>query len=125
MNRTRVCVVFLSKKVDQSHLTMESFKLVLVFNTSAQMFPNYTPGSFTNFLFEQLNMEGQWEVAISELSYPSMYQNVTEGKFMFLIKRFSKLFESYCLEPCLYSSMTDIVEAMNNRIQEKHNHSET
>ena len=26
-------------------------------------------------------MDGQWEVAISEISYPSMYQNVTEGKF--------------------------------------------
>ena len=27
-------------------------------------------------------MKGQWEVAISDISYPSMYQNVTEGKFM-------------------------------------------
>ena len=35
-------------------------------------------------------LEGQWEVAISGTSYPSMYQNVTEGKFMFFDKKLSK-----------------------------------
>ena len=44
---------------------------------------HYTLRSFANFLPEQLNLEGQWEVENSEISYTSMYQNVTEGKFMF------------------------------------------
>ena len=79
---------------------------------------------FTNFLPEQLNLEGQWEVAISEISYPSMYQNVTEGKFMFCDEKLSKSSEFYYLEPGLYPSITDIVEAMNTLIQERHNHSE-
>ena len=61
---------------------MESFTIELVSNASAQLFPDNTLSSFTNFLTEQLNLDGQWEVAISETSYPSMYQNVTEGKFM-------------------------------------------
>ena len=58
---------------------MESFTEDLVSNASAQLFPDNTLSSFTNFLPEQLNLDGQWEVAISELSYPTMYQNVTEG----------------------------------------------
>ena len=103
---------------------MELFTIELVSNASAQLFPDNTLSSFTNFLPEQLNLDGQWEVAISEISYPSMYQNVTEGKFMFFDKKLSKSSEFYYLEPGLYPSITDIVEAMNVLIQERHNHSE-
>ena len=93
----------------------------LVSNASAQLFPDNTLSSFTNFLPEQLNLDGQWEVAISEVSYPSLYQNVTEGKFMFFDKKLSKLSEFYYLEPGLYLSITDTVEAMRILIQERHN----
>ena len=103
---------------------MESFTIELVSNASAQLFPDKTLSSFTNFSPEQLNLEGQWEVAISEISYPSLYQNITEGKFMIFDKKLSKSSEFYYLETSLYPSITDIVEAMNNLIQEIHNHSE-
>ena len=43
---------------------------------------------------------------------------------MFFDRKFSKSSEFYYLEPGLYPSITDIVEAMNNLIQERHNHSE-
>ena len=43
---------------------------------------------------------------------------------MFFDKKLSKLSEFYYLEPGLYPSITDIVEAMNTLIQERHNHSE-
>ena len=70
---------------------MESFTIELVSNASGELFPDNTLSSFTNILPEQLNLEGQWEVAISEISYPSMYQNITEGKFKFFDERMSKL----------------------------------
>ena len=53
-----------------------------------------------------------------------MYQNVTREKFMFFDKKFSISSEFYYLEPGLCPSVTDIVEAMNTLIQERHNHSE-
>ena len=96
----------------------------MVSNAPAQLFPDNTLSSFTNFLPEQLNLEGQWEVAISEISYPSMYQNDTEGKFMFFDRKLSKSSDFYYLERGLYPSITDIVEAMNTLNQERHNHSE-
>ena len=108
--------------VDQSHFTMESFTMELVSN--AQLFPDITLSTFTNFLPEQLNLDGQWEVAISEISYPSMYQNVTKEKFMFFDKNFSKSSDFYYQEPRLYPSITDILEAMNILIQEKDNQCE-
>ena len=103
---------------------MESFTTELVSNASAQLFPDNTLSSFTNSVTEQLNLEGQWEVAVLEKSYPTMYQNVTEENFMFFDKKLSNSSEFYYLEPRLGPSITVIVEAMNTLIQEKHNHSE-
>ena len=103
---------------------MESFTIELVSNASAQLFLDITLSSFTNFLPGQLNLDGQWEVSVSEISYPSVYQNVTDGKFMFFDKKLSKSSEFYYLEPRLYPSITDIVETMDILIQERHNHSE-
>ena len=54
-----------------------------------------------------------------------MYQNITEGKFKFLDKKISKSTSTYCIKPGLYTSITDIAEAMNTVIQERNNHNET
>ena len=70
-------------------------------------------------------MGGQWEVAISEIFYPSMYKNVTQGKFQFYDDKLSKTTEAYCLKPGLYSSLADIVEAIKNLIQGRNNHRDT
>ena len=77
---------FYQKKLVKVFFTMKSFTIELVSNASAQLFPDNTLSFFTNVLPEQLNLDGQWEVAISEISYPSMYRNVTERKFMFLTR---------------------------------------
>ena len=117
MNMMRLSAVSFLGRVDQSHSTIESCTKEFVSNASAQLFPKNTVSSFTKFLPEQLNLEGQWEVAILEISYPSMYQNVTEGKFPF-DKKLPKSSDFYCLEPGSYPSITDIVEALIILIQE-------
>ena len=104
---------------------MDSITIDLVSSASGELFPDNTLSSYTNFLPEQVNLERQWEVAISETSYPSMYQNITEGKFMFFNKKLSKSTSTYSIEPGLYTSITDIVEAMNTLIQERNNYNET
>ena len=104
---------------------MESLTKGLVSNASAQLLPDKTLSSFLFFLPEQRNLEGQWEVAISESFHPSRYQNLTEGKILFFDKKLSKLLEFYYLELCLCPSITDVVETTNILIQERHNHSES
>ena len=54
-----------------------------------------------------------------------MYQNITEGYSKFFDQKLSKYASTYNLEPGLYTSITDIVEAVNTLIQEKNNHNET
>ena len=62
-------------------VVMNSFKIQLVSNASFNWYPNNSLRSFTKFLPEQTHLREEWEVAISEISYPSLYQNVTEEKF--------------------------------------------
>ena len=47
------------------------------------------------------------------------------GYFKFFDEKFSKSTSTYNLELGLYTSITDIVEAMNALIQERNNHNET
>ena len=107
---------------------MDSFTIELISNASGECFPDNTLSSFTNFLPEQVNLEGQWKVrvrvSISEISYPSIHQNMTERYFKFFGEKLSKSTSTYNLEPGLYSSITDIVEAMNTLIQERNNDNE-
>ena len=62
---------------------MDSITIELAPNASGELFPDNGLSSFTNFVPEQVNLEGQWKAAISEISYPSMYQNITKGYFKF------------------------------------------
>ena len=104
---------------------MDLFTKELVSNASGELFPDKTLSSFTHFIPEQLKLEGQWEFAISEKSYTSRYQKITERNFKFFDKKLSKSTTTYNLEPGLNTSITDNVEAMNTLIQERSNHNET
>ena len=68
-------------------------------------------------------MKVEREVALSEISYPSLYQNVTEGKFIFVDGRESSAEKRKIvpmnIEPGLNPSIVDIIVAMNNKIRER------
>ena len=97
----------------------------MVSNASAQLF-QYT--ELFHKLFTRATESGRSRGGCINLQcikcYPSMNQNVTEGKFMFFDKKLSKSSDFYYLEPGLYPSITDFVEAMNTLIQKRQNHCE-
>ena len=102
---------------------MDSFTIELVSNASFNCYPNNSLSSFTNFLPEQIHLKGEWEVAISEISYPSLYQNVTEVKFTFVDGRESpeekRKIQPMHVEPGLYPSIVDIVVAMIDKVRKR------
>ena len=104
-------------------VVMDSFTNELVSNASFNCYPNNSLSSFTNFLPEQIDLKGEWEVAISEISYPSLYQNVTEGKFTVVDGRESseekRKIVPMNIEPGLYPNIVDIIVAMSNKIRER------
>ena len=63
---------------------MDSLTIELVSNASFNCYPNNSLSSFSNFLPEQIHLKGEWEAAISEISYPFLYQKNTEGNFIFV-----------------------------------------
>ena len=77
---------------------MESFTIDLVLIASAQLFPDNTFSLFTKLSPEQLNLEDELEMAISEFIQPSVYQNITERKFNLFDENFSQPSEFFHLE---------------------------
>ena len=104
---------------------MHSFTIELVSNASGEWFPSNTLSSFTNFSREQVNLEGQWEVAMGGNILLINVPKENGGKLKFFDEKLSKSTSTNNLEPGLYTSIRDIVEAMNTLIQERNNHNET
>ena len=106
------------------HLTMDSFTVELVSNASFDCYPNNTLSVYQ--LFTRTNKPGRMGVANSELSYPSMYQNITGGKFYLLMtpliepSNHGKILKLYFLAPGLYP-IAAVVKAMNKLISEREN----
>ena len=65
------------------------------------------------FYWNKYILKEKWEIAISEISYPSLYQNVTEGKHT-LIDRKEKI-QPMHIEPGLYPSIVNIVVAIKDK----------
>ena len=49
------------------------FTIELVSRASFNCYPNKSLGSFTSFLPEQTHLKEEWEVAVSEIIYPTLY----------------------------------------------------
>ena len=103
---------------------MESFTIELVPNASAQLFPDNTLSSLTNF-FTRTTESGRSMGGCNFRKILPINVPKCQGKnFMFFDQKLSMLSKFYYLEPDLYPSITDIVEAMNNLFAENQNHSE-
>lgn len=100
---------------------METFIVELVSSASCNVYPDNTFASFTNLLPEQLNLQGDWEVALLEITYPALYNNITEGNFCYASDK--KDDTGSCLDivhirPGLYLSVDEILIAMNDAVKE-------
>ena len=73
---------------------MDSFTIELFPNVSGDLIPNNTLSFFTNFLPEQVDLEGQWKVIISEPSYPSINQNITGGQIQVFWRENFKIYDN-------------------------------
>ena len=102
----------------------------MVSTASAEVYPQNTLSAFTNCLPEQLNLEGDWEVALLEISYPSLINNLTKGNFWYIHKneKYPKTnhyvtqielnqFISCTIEPGLYQSTDQILIAVNENLK--------
>ncbi len=96
---------------------MKQFIVELVSNASLNLYPDNTLASFSNFLPEQFNLDGDWEVALLEISYPALYHNITDGRFRYR-ENANEDGSCVCRIPAgLYHSLTDILRAMQDAVK--------
>ena len=102
----------------------------LLSNASDKIYPDNTLSCFTVFLPEQLNFEGEWEVALLEILHPSAYNNISEGKFWYVDSKSDSRDETQTnpdtglsikldpiyIAPGLYMSLAEILLAMNDAL---------
>ena len=106
-------------------MALDSFTIELVSKASAELFLDNTLRSFTNLLPDRLNLEVQWEFAISEVSNHQIIKLLQSTSSRFLFKKTSKSPDFYFLEPGRNPSITNIVESMKNLIQQRHDHNDS
>ena len=58
----------------------DDLTLNLISNASMETFPGNKLSNFTTLLPTPMTLVGDWQVALLEISWPSMVRNVTEGK---------------------------------------------
>lgn len=104
---------------------METEIIQLVSSASANLYKNNTLSCFVNQLPTQQNFEGEWEVALSEISHPVLYQNIVEGKFRYKANNHDTEVDPMYLQPGLYHSMIDGLSSMTKLITETRKTNET
>ena len=102
---------------------MESFTIELVSNASAQLFPDNTLSFLQAFYWCNWIWMVNGRLQFQKNPTHQCTKMLRKENLCFFDKKLSKSSELYYLEPGVYPSITDFVEAMNILIQERHNHS--
>jgi len=71
-------------------MSLRRFHLTLPSNSSMDCYPSNPAAQFTTKLPHPLSLEGDWEVALTEISVPDMFHNVKKDScFLTLTKDYS------------------------------------
>ena len=64
-----------------------SFTITLVSSASINIFNDNSLASFKNLLSENIDLQGEWRVALTEITFPTHINNVTDTKLVYYKKR--------------------------------------
>ena len=56
------------------------FYLTIPSNSSLHLYPNNTLTHFTTQLAKDIDLQGQWEVGLSEIQYPHTWHNMSDNE---------------------------------------------
>ena len=97
----------------------DHFIVNLISNASMDVFPDNKLSAFcTSYNNNHIELEGEWEVALTEIAFPIHIKNVVEGKFKYYDINPVKLVEYDLSIPSrLYLSTLDVLKAINTAIK--------
>ena len=91
---------------------MNSFYIELVSNASSQVYPQNAMASFTNFLPDKIELDGSWEVALVEVSYPGICYNIEGGLMTFHYDE--KFKHVFAIPPAVFNSMDGFAKSLTD-----------
>ena len=98
------------------------FYLHLPSNSSLDKFPQNTLTEYRVSLPQTITLEGEWEVALTEIHYPHSWNNV-QGNFLnrFLLRNREQreVWEVITIPPGHYSSIDDLITTINEAVSKK------
>ena len=71
----------------------DSFTVTLVSSASMNIFSENSLANFKNVLNEEINLHGEWKVALTEITFPTHINNVTDTKLIYYKKDKSEQFK--------------------------------
>ena len=66
---------------------MSRFYLTLLSNSSMDYYAQNTVAQYTTKLDSLIELDGEWEVGLTEISFPFEIENVVEGECYFIISQ--------------------------------------
>ena len=70
-----------------THNVPPSFTITLVSSASKNVFKNNSLlANFKNLLSEEINLQGEWRVAVTEITFPTQINNVTDNNIVYYKK---------------------------------------
>lgn len=100
----------------------EDFEIYLFSNGSMDIFPENTLASFSNILADTLTLDGTWQVALSEITFPTLIENVSDPILAYSIegKVVGNRYEErrnkrFYIERGLYKSVDVLLETIKKK----------
>ena len=94
---------------------MSRFYVTLPSNSSMDCYPDNSVARFTTKL--NIELVGDWEVGLTEISFPSDIRNVLDGHCYYTIRVEDQFFRKITLDAKHYASIRDHVCEMNGKQQ--------
>lgn len=100
----------------------QNFIINLVSNASMQVFPTNTMARFTTLLPQKIELTGEWEVAVLEVSWPAKVKNITNASFT--LSRFdnntpSRPMHNQTIPEGYYPTIDTLVEKLLKTVYQK------
>jgi len=96
---------------------MSRFYMTLPSNSSMDCYPDNSVARFTTKLNGVIELEGDWEVGLTEISFPSDVENVLDGQCYCTIHIEDRFFRKITLDAKHYATIRDLVREMNAKQQ--------
>ena len=97
---------------------MSRFYVTLPSNSSIEYYPNNTVARYTTKLANKIELEGDWEVGLAEISMPSTVDNVVQGLCYYNMYFGDVATRRAVLPSTNHKTMVTVVDALH-RAQEK------